>query len=140
MAESPSQEGGAQAKDAGTRGIFAWTADKVLGAVIGTIVTGSAVGVVWVGQDLTESMNRIMPAITTMERTQMRIQHALENADISKLRSDIRDVERDLGYAIQDLAVLLSDHRDHASEVERLSREAAQHYDLLRGQLREEMK
>lgn len=137
MAENSNQEGGST--QAATRGIVGWTADKVLGAIIGTLITGSAVGVVWVGQDLTESMDRIMPTIAALERTQMHIQDALEDADIAKLRSDIRDVERDLGYAMQELAVLLSDHRDHASEIEGLSRAIAQDYFHLDEQLREKI-
>ena len=135
MAENSDQEDGKQTP---TRGIFSWTADKVLGAIIGTIVTGSAVGVVWVGQDLTDSMNRIMPTITALERTQMHIQDALEDADIAKLRSDIRDVDRDLGYAMQELAVLLSDHRDHAYKVESLSRDLARNHQTLSKQLQGE--
>lgn len=109
-------------------GPVSWTVDKVLGAILGALVSGAAGG--WLGatvssnlaiDDITASMNEVMPKMMAIERAQMYIQDALDDADISKLRSDIRDIERDVGHAMQELSVLLAYHREHSVGLDRLS-------------------
>lgn len=107
-----------------------WATDKLLGAIIGGVLggAGGAASVVWTAPDITESLNKMMPVVASIDRAQMYIQDALDDADIAKLRSDIRDVQRDLEYATQEFVVLLSDHREHAFEIEGVSRDVAQGY------------